>query len=79
MKSIISDKFYIGVSSVVEKNLILNQFPQYNNLLDIQVETKRNIKPGMLYGLNINVPIPVIKYLEITFKKTWKELQNDNL
>jgi phosphorylcholine metabolism protein LicD/GT2 family glycosyltransferase len=78
-KEIISDKFYIGVSSVVEKNLILNQFPQYNNLLDIQVETKRNIKPGMLYGLNINVPIPVIKYLEITFKKTWKELQNDNL
>ncbi len=74
-KEIISEKFCIGVNSVIEKNIILNQFPQYNNLLDIQIESKRNIKSGKLYNLNVYVPIPVIKYLEKTFNKSWMELQ----
>jgi len=76
-KDITSEKFFIGVSSVIEKNMILNQFPQYNSLLDITIETKRAIKPGKLYDLNINVPIPVVKYLERTFNKTWKELTDE--
>jgi len=76
-KEITSDIFYIGVNAIVEKNLILNQFPQYNNLINIQIENNRTIKNGKLYGLPINVPFPVIKYLEKAFNKTWDELQNE--
>jgi len=70
-KDIILDKIYIGVRSVSEKDIILNKFPQYNELIDIQVEPKRNTKPYILYGININVPIPVINYLEKYTGKRW--------
>lgn len=75
-KEILSNRFCIGVNSVVDKNLILNQFPQYNTLLDIQVDSRREVKPGKLYNLNINVPYPIIKYLESYTNKKWDDLKN---
>ena len=76
-KEIISNKFIIGVKSIIEKNIVLNQFPQLNNFLDIYVENERITKSWKLYNLDIKVPCPVILYLEKTFQKTWKELQNE--
>jgi 5'(3')-deoxyribonucleotidase len=73
-KAIISEKLYLGVSSIVEKNMILNQFPQYTTLLDISVEYKRKTKPGTLYGLNVNVPVPVVAYLQQLFGADWEKL-----
>lgn len=75
-KEITSDKFVIGVKSIVDKNMILNNFPQYTNILEIEVESNRNIKSGKIYDLDINVPMPVIQYLEKTFHKDWNELKN---
>jgi hypothetical protein len=75
-KDIISNIFCIGVNSIIEKNLILNEFPQYNTFLDIQIELKRAIKPGKLYELDINVPCPVVRYLENYTQKLWKDIVN---
>jgi phosphorylcholine metabolism protein LicD/GT2 family glycosyltransferase len=76
-KEIISEKFCIGVESIIEKNLILNQFPQLNTLLDIQIENNRNTKPWELYNLPIKVPCPVVKYLEDFTGKKWKDIVNE--
>jgi hypothetical protein len=73
-RKITSEKLYLGVSSIVEKNMILNQFPQYTTLLDITVEYKRKTKPGTLYGLNVNVPVPVVAYLQQLFGYDWEKL-----
>jgi len=75
-KEIISNQFHIGVNSLVEKNRILNKFPQYNSILDITVENNRDIKQGLLYELPVNVPMPVVKYLEIFTGKRWEEIKN---
>jgi phosphorylcholine metabolism protein LicD len=75
-KQIISNQFHIGVNSLIEKNRILNQFPQYNSLLDITVENNRDIKNGLLYELPINVPMPVVRYLEIFTNKRWDIIKN---
>jgi hypothetical protein len=73
-KEITSEKLYIGVGSIVEKNIILNQFPQYNTLLNIDIEYKRKTKPGKLYGLDVNVPVPVVAYLQQLFGADWEKL-----
>jgi len=75
-KNIVSNKLYIGVSTPNEKELIIKTFEYCGELFDIKVEGKRKIKPAKLYDLNINVPIPVVAYLEKTFKQTWEELKN---
>lgn len=75
-KDIVSDKLYIGVATANNKELILNAFPCEGGLLDIKIEGKRKTKPAKLYDLNINVPVPVVAYLEKTFKQTWDELKN---
>lgn len=76
-KQIVSEKFHIGVESIVEKNLILNQFPQFNTLLDIQVESNREIKNWVLYDIPIWVPMPLVKYLENYTRKHWSEIQKE--
>lgn len=78
-KDIISNQFHIGVKSIADKNLIITQFPQHTNFLDITVEPNRSIKSIELYNLLINVPCPVIRYLEEFTKKSWKEIKNEKL
>lgn len=76
-KELISDKFVIGVTSVIEKNMILNNFPQLNNFLDIYIENGRQTKPWKLYDLKIKVPFPIVKYLEKFTNKSWEEIQKE--
>lgn len=75
-KDIVSNKLYIGVNSDKNKELILNALEEYKDLLDITVEKNRKTKPAQLYDLHINVPVPVVAYLEKTFKQNWEELKN---
>jgi len=73
-KELISKTLHIGVHSLVEKNIILNKFMQYTSFLDITIEPIRDIKSGYLYDLKINIPLPVIKYLEKYTRKSWNEI-----
>lgn len=76
-KNITSDKFYIGVKSIVDKNIIINQLMKYSTFIDIQVEPKRETKNWELYGLPIKVPCPLVKYIENYTKKSWTEIQKE--
>jgi len=72
-----SDSFEIDIKD--SKNLtIVNEYIKNNNLnVKLYVDTIKKTKVFNLGPLSINVPCPVIQYLEKTFKQTWKELQNE--
>ncbi len=76
-KDILSDKFCIGVNSDNDKNKILSECTNNNVIFDIQVENRRSTKTAKIYGLVVDVPIPVVAYLETTFNKTWNTLKNE--
>jgi hypothetical protein len=73
-KEITSNKFYIGIHSIIDKNLINNALMKYSTFLDIQIEPNRKTKVWKLYDLLIYVPFPLVKYVEKYTKKYWKEI-----
>ena len=64
----------IGIFDEEERTKINTLFP--NNHFDIRVEYVKKTKPHTYKKQLVEVPFPVIRYLENTFHKEWKELQN---
>jgi hypothetical protein len=73
---IVGDKISLGVKNLKVRDEIikLNEITRLN--LEITVEDRKT-KIFILYGMQIQVPIPVVAYLEKTFKQSWDELKND--
>jgi len=76
-KQIISNKFTIGVNSVIDKNIITNQLIKYSTFIDITIDPKRATKDWKLYELDIKVPCPLVKYLTNYTKKSWEEIKRN--
>lgn len=76
-KQITSNKFTIGVNSIIDKNIITNQLIKYSTFLDIIIDPKRETKAWKLYELDIKVPCPLIKYLTRYTGKSWEEIKRN--
>jgi hypothetical protein len=76
-KQITSNKFTIGVNSIIDKNIITNQLIKYSTFLDIIIDPKRETKAWKIYELDVKVPCPLIKYLTHYTKKSWEEIKRN--
>jgi hypothetical protein len=64
----------IGILDKEEKNKIDKLFP--DNHFDIRIEYIKRTKTHTYKKQQVQVPMPVVVYLETIFHKTWEELQN---
>lgn len=72
-----SEIINIGVKSETDKENIINFFKDFKVNLDITME-ERKLKIHHCFGIEIQVPIPVVTYLTTYFNKPWNQLVGDN-
>jgi hypothetical protein len=65
----------ICIPNKQQLDLINTLFPNHN--FYIEIKTFKNTKKIKYKNFDINVPCPVVKYLESEFHKSWEELKNE--